>query len=109
LGVVSSALPSLSQSFDLANSQQESFVGVLYLGSAAGSVFGGFLCDYLGRKSGILLTDVIFMVGSVLLAFAHSVPTLLIGETRTRTLLTISVLLLLALIVCFIIKFAATL
>lgn len=80
LGVISSALPSLSQSFNLSNSQQENFVGVLYLGSAAGSAFGGFLCDYLGRKSGILLTDFIFMVGSLFLAFAHGVPILLIGR-----------------------------
>jgi MFS family permease len=80
LGVVSSALPSLSQTFDLSHSQQENVVGVLYLGSAAGSAFGGFLCDYLGRKSGILFTDVVFMVGALLLAFANSVPTLIIGK-----------------------------
>jgi len=78
LGVVSNALPSLSQSFNLSQSQQENVVGVLYLGSTMGSAFGGFLCDYLGRKSGILFTDVVFMVGAMLLAFANSVPTLII-------------------------------
>lgn len=80
LGVVSSALPSLAQSFNLSNKQQENVVGVLYLGSATGSAFGGFLCDYLGRKSGILFTDVVFIVGSLVLAFASSVPTVIIGK-----------------------------
>jgi MFS family permease len=83
LGVVSNALPSLSQSFNLSQSQQENVVGVLYLGSAMGSAFGGFLCDYLGRKSGILFTDVVFMVGATLLAFANSVPTLFIGTEKS--------------------------
>ena len=80
IGVVSNALPSLSQSFDLTNSQQETFVGVLYLGCTAGSAIGGFLCDYLGRKNGILVTDGIFVVGALVLAFSHSFPTLLAGE-----------------------------
>ncbi len=85
MGVVSNALPSLTQAFNLSQSQQENVVGVLYLGSALGSAFGGFLCDYLGRKSGIVFTDIVFMVGAMLLAFANSVPTLIIGtENRIK-------------------------
>lgn len=86
LGVVSNALPSLSQAFNLSQSQQENVVGVLYLGSALGSAFGGFLCDYLGRKSGIVFTDVVFMVGALVLAFANSVPTLIIGTENRKKL-----------------------
>lgn len=80
MGVVSGALPQLKASLDLTQSQQEMVVSFLYLGGGIGAAVGGSLCDSLGRKSGILITDVIFIIGAVLLYFSWNLPSVLVGR-----------------------------
>jgi len=38
------------------------------------------LCDNIGRKKAILLTDLIFILGAVILLFAHNIFTVLVGR-----------------------------
>lgn len=40
-------------------------VSILYVGGAFGACIGGSLCDRIGRKVTILLTDLIFMLGAL--------------------------------------------
>lgn len=80
MGVVSGALPQLKNSFDLTQSQQEMVVSFLYLGGGIGAAVGGSLCDSLGRKAGILITDVIFVIGAALLYFSWDLPSVLVGR-----------------------------
>lgn len=58
MGVISGALPLLSEYFQLTPSQEEWIVSLLYFGGGVGAASGGFLCDLFGRKTAILFTDV---------------------------------------------------
>jgi len=80
MGVVSGALPQLKQNFTLNDAQEETVVSFLYLGCCIGSALGGTLCDSVGRRKSILLTDIIFVIGAILLWESSSIPQLLIGR-----------------------------
>lgn len=70
LGVIAGALPLVTTDFDLSSRQQETLVAILYLGGGLGAAVGGALCDQMGRKQTILITDVIFFVGALMFGFA---------------------------------------
>ena len=80
MGVISGALPQLAHEFDLNQQQQEWVVGILYLGGGVGAAVGGLLCDTVGRKTAIIITDVIFILGAILLFFAPNVEQVMIGR-----------------------------
>lgn len=82
IGVISGALPQLAapEAFDLDNRQQEAIVSILYLGGALGAALGGSICDMFGRKRAIIITDVVFLVGAVMLYAAPSYFVLLVGR-----------------------------
>ena len=42
-------------------------VSILYVGGAVGALIGGSLCDRFGRKRTIILTDIVFIVGALVL------------------------------------------
>jgi len=80
LGVVSGALPSLSASLQLTDSQAETVVAFLFIGSALGSFIGGDITDRIGRKRSILVCDGIFLIGSLILGLAPSYGVILFGR-----------------------------
>ena len=80
LGVISGALPLLKEEFQLSERQQECVVGILYLGAGLGACFGGSICDRLGRKTGILITDGIFLIGAMVLFGANTVALLYLAR-----------------------------
>ena len=80
LGAISGALPQLTSYFQLEDSQQEWIVSILYLGGGLGAAVGGTLCDQLGRKTSILGTDIVFMIGATWLYFANSYEHVLWGR-----------------------------
>jgi len=80
LGVIASALPQLIAAFDLTSQQAELVVAILYVGGGLGAVVGGSLCDAMGRKATILLTDVLFAIAATILALATSVGALIVGR-----------------------------
>jgi MFS family permease len=80
MGVISGALPLLTTAFSLSQNQQQLVVGILYLGGGVGAAIGGTLCDAMGRKTAILLTDVSFLFGAALLSLATSVEMLIVGR-----------------------------
>jgi MFS family permease len=80
MGVISGALPSLAAYFELTSIQQEWIVALLYFGGGVGAATGGFACDLFGRKRAILITDVMFFIGAVLLFGAQSVSALMVGR-----------------------------
>jgi MFS transporter, SP family, galactose:H+ symporter len=90
MGVISGALPQITQEFGLTETQQEWVVGILYLGGGIGAACGGLLCDTVGRKAAIILTDVIFMVGAILLFFAPLVEQIMIGRVVVGIAVSIS-------------------
>eukprot|EP00565_Helicotheca_tamesis_P005824 CAMPEP_0185730708 /NCGR_PEP_ID=MMETSP1171-20130828/10744_1 /TAXON_ID=374046 /ORGANISM="Helicotheca tamensis, Strain CCMP826" /LENGTH=614 /DNA_ID=CAMNT_0028399819 /DNA_START=146 /DNA_END=1990 /DNA_ORIENTATION=+ len=80
LGVISGALPSLTFSFSLTAEEVESAVAFLYIGSVLGAIGGGYACDVFGRKKAIILTDGVFLLGSLVLAGAPSYGAVLLGR-----------------------------
>eukprot|EP00559_Dactyliosolen_fragilissimus_P002988 CAMPEP_0184864214 /NCGR_PEP_ID=MMETSP0580-20130426/14136_1 /TAXON_ID=1118495 /ORGANISM="Dactyliosolen fragilissimus" /LENGTH=602 /DNA_ID=CAMNT_0027362907 /DNA_START=112 /DNA_END=1920 /DNA_ORIENTATION=+ len=80
LGVISGALPLLTEEFFLSRTQQEMVVSFLYIGGGIGAALGGLICDGSGRRMCILLTDIIFVIGAAFLAFANSLTIILIGR-----------------------------
>jgi MFS family permease len=58
MGVISGSLPLLSLYFNLTTSEEDWIVSLLYFGGGVGAATGGFICDWLGRKFAILITDV---------------------------------------------------
>lgn len=80
MGVISGALPLLSEYFQLTPSQEEWIVSLLYFGGGVGAASGGFICDKFGRKTAILVTDVIFGIGAAVLYSAMTVESIFIGR-----------------------------
>jgi len=80
MGVISGALPQIAAAFDLTESQQESVVSFLYLGGGFGAATGGYVCDFSGRKTAIILTDLIFVAGALILYTSQSYATVLCGR-----------------------------
>ena len=80
LGIISCALPQLIHHFDLVPKQQELVVSILYMGGICGATMGGSICDLFGRKKSILLCDVIFGMGAIVLYAAQNVSTILVGR-----------------------------
>jgi sugar porter (SP) family MFS transporter len=80
MGVISGALPQLTFAFDLTQNQQQLVVGILYLGGGIGAAAGGTLCDTLGRKTAILVTDIVFGIGALILYWASSLEELVLGR-----------------------------
>lgn len=79
-GVISGALPILSASLQLSDSQAETVVAFLFIGSALGSLIGGSITDRIGRKSSILVCDGIFVVGALVLGLAPTYGAVLFGR-----------------------------
>jgi SP family myo-inositol transporter-like MFS transporter 13 len=62
------------------NFQKELIVSMTLLGAAIGSLTGGPTADKFGRKFTIFVADVMFTGGCACMAFAPSIPVLIIGR-----------------------------
>ena len=71
-GVISGALPFLKQSFNLTSNQEEWVTTAALIGAVLGALSSGRLTDIFGRKKVILITAVIFAVGSILTGAASN-------------------------------------
>ena len=60
--------------------ERELVVSLALLGAFVGSLVAGPLSDWIGRKPVILASDVLFIVGSIVMATAETIPTLMAGR-----------------------------
>lgn len=79
-GVISGALLFIRTEFDLSPTMQGVVAGVALVGAALGAVFAGSLADRFGRRTVLLVTGVVFVVGAVIAALAPTTSTLLAGR-----------------------------
>ena len=55
-------------------------VSIALLGAAFGALFSGNLSDKIGRKKVIVIADLVFAAGSVIMAVAPSISWLIMGR-----------------------------
>eukprot|EP01033_Poteriospumella_lacustris_P008155 gene8155-5871_t len=80
IGVISGTLGALTDHFGLSGYEQGLVVSILNAGSIVGCIFGGPLCDMLGRWKTIQIQNAIFVLGALLTGLANDLPTLCIGR-----------------------------
>ncbi len=79
-GVISGAMPPIQRAFDLSTVQQETIVSCTVLFAFASSLFGSSLNIQYGRKNTILLSSMVFTIGSFVLSFAWDYSSLVFGR-----------------------------
>ena len=78
--LITTALPSIAQAFDIADAGY-AWVGSAYLLTNAASVpFWGKISDVFGRKPILFLANGVFLAGSLVSALAVSLQTLIAGR-----------------------------
>merc|ERR1712232_641821 len=90
LGVICGALPQLTKEFNLSDKQQEMVVSFLFIGCGFGAFVGGDFCDRFGRKRTIIITDLVFCLGGLVLMLAQNIGTVLLGRIVLGTAVSVS-------------------
>jgi SP family galactose:H+ symporter-like MFS transporter len=76
-GVISGALPFIKITFHLTAVDEGTVVSALLVGAVVGTLMASFISEFFGRRNAILLSAVIFIIGALGCAFAHSVEMLI--------------------------------
>ena len=79
-GVISGALLFINETWILPDTLQGFLVSSVLIGAVIGAATNGVLADMFGRKKIIMATAVIFILGSVMCAFAPNVYVLIISR-----------------------------
>ncbi|XP_053309280.1 solute carrier family 2, facilitated glucose transporter member 10 [Spea bombifrons] len=90
LGIISGALLQLKNALYLTCAQQEVLVGALLVGALLASLFGGFVIDRSGRRTSILGSNVVVLVGSLILIVSNSFWWLVVGRVVIGVAIAIS-------------------
>ena len=80
IGVISGALPFITQHFTLSSQQQEWVVSTMMLGAAIGALANGWLSSALGRKYSLMAGAILFIIGSLGSALAPTVEILMVSR-----------------------------
>ena len=79
-GVISGALLFIRTEFALSPGMQGLVAGIALVGAAAGAAVAGGLSDRFGRRAVILVTGIIFVLGSLVAALAPNLSILILGR-----------------------------
>lgn len=79
-GVISGALLFINETWNLPDTLQGILVSSVLIGAVIGAATNGVLADIFGRKKIIMVTAVIFIVGSIMCAFAPNVYVLILSR-----------------------------
>ena len=79
-GVISGALLFIEETWEITASTQGMIVSAVLIGAVIGAATNGILADIFGRKKIIMATAVIFVIGSILCAFATSPIVLILSR-----------------------------
>ncbi|MBR1907686.1 sugar porter family MFS transporter [bacterium] len=79
-GVISGALLFINESWNLSDTLQGILVSSVLIGAVVGAATNGVLADIFGRKKIIMTTAVIFILGSVMCAFAPNIIVLILSR-----------------------------
>uniref|UniRef100_A0A8C5U187 Solute carrier family 2, facilitated glucose transporter member 10 n=1 Tax=Malurus cyaneus samueli TaxID=2593467 RepID=A0A8C5U187_9PASS len=90
LGIISGALLQLQTDFHLSCFQQEVLVSAVLIGALLASLAGGILIDRHGRRRAILVSNLVLLVGSLILTLARSFVVLVIGRMTVGFAISVS-------------------
>uniref|UniRef100_A0A8C0U7Q2 Solute carrier family 2, facilitated glucose transporter member 10 n=1 Tax=Cyanistes caeruleus TaxID=156563 RepID=A0A8C0U7Q2_CYACU len=90
LGIISGALLQLQTDFQLSCFKQEVLVSAVLIGALLASLAGGILIDRHGRRRAILVSNLVLLVGSLILTLARSFTVLVIGRTTVGFAISVS-------------------
>ncbi|OIW19781.1 hypothetical protein TanjilG_27320 [Lupinus angustifolius] len=82
-GVISGALLYIREDFEQVDNKtwlQETIVSMAVAGAIFGAGIGGWMNDKVGRKKSILLADVLFFIGAIVMAIAPAPWVIIIGR-----------------------------
>eukprot|EP00580_Thalassiosira_gravida_P010879 CAMPEP_0201631066 /NCGR_PEP_ID=MMETSP0493-20130528/5170_1 /ASSEMBLY_ACC=CAM_ASM_000838 /TAXON_ID=420259 /ORGANISM="Thalassiosira gravida, Strain GMp14c1" /LENGTH=448 /DNA_ID=CAMNT_0048102337 /DNA_START=12 /DNA_END=1355 /DNA_ORIENTATION=+ len=79
-GVMSGAMPAITRTFDLTDTQQEVVVSSTVLSAFISSLIGGMINKKYGRRFTILCASSIFIVGAIQMGVAWSYASLVLGR-----------------------------
>ncbi|KAG6667450.1 inositol transporter 1 [Carya illinoinensis] len=82
-GVISGALLYIKDDFEAVKESsflQETIVSMALVGAIIGAAAGGWINDYYGRKKATLIADIVFALGSVVMAAAPDPYVLILGR-----------------------------
>ena len=71
VGIISGALPYLEATSKLNAGQLSFIVAAVLLGSVISTLFAGALADWLGRKTLMILSGILFVISIPVIALAH--------------------------------------
>ncbi|NXK73901.1 GTR10 protein, partial [Amazona guildingii] len=90
LGIISGALLQLQIDFHLSCFKQEVLVSALLIGALLASLIGGILIDRYGRRRAILVSNLVLLVGSLVLTLSRSFLGLVIGRMTVGFAISVS-------------------
>ncbi len=79
-GVINGAFSSLKENMALTPDTEGLVMSVLLIGAALGSIGGGKLADFFGRRKYLIYLSFVFFIGAILSAAAPNVTSLLIAR-----------------------------
>lgn len=80
VGIISGALPYLEATSGLSSGQLSFVVAAVLLGSVISTLFAGLLSDWLGRKTMMWLSGILFVISIPMIALAHGYWPLVAGR-----------------------------
>jgi len=80
VGIISGALPYLEATSGLNAGQLSFIVAAVLLGTVVSTVFAGALADWLGRKTMMTASGVLFVISVPMIALAHGYGPLVLGR-----------------------------
>jgi sugar porter (SP) family MFS transporter len=78
--IIAGASPFIQQEFHASNELLELVVSSCVLGALFGAFAGGKIGDIIGRKKVLIFTGLIFIIGTLVAAFAHKIEVLILGR-----------------------------
>jgi MFS family permease len=80
VGIIGGALPYLEATSGLNNNQLSSIVAAVLLGSVVSTLFAGLLADWLGRRSLMIVSGLMFVISIPVIALSSGYASLVAGR-----------------------------